>query len=225
MINKEVIYNYDVFISYRHLDDEWAKWLLESLETWKVPKELVKKGFPERIGRVFRDEEELSSSSNLTKSIEKALIQSKYLVVICSKETPKSKWVEAEIKIFKELGRSDRIIVMLIDGEPSESISEELRYIDIDKKIPLNPIIADVRDKENQKETKQKALLQILSCVLACDFKDLIEKEKIREKIILINKITILLCFLIIIIFSIVLIWKHNKVKLSYYKLAEGQSK
>ena len=217
MINKEVIYNYDVFISYRHLDDEWSKWLLESLETWKVPKELVKKGFPERIGRVFRDEEELSSSSNLTKSIEKALIQSKYLVVICSKETPKSKWVEAEIKIFKELGRSDRIIVMLIDGEPSESISEELRYIDIDKKIPLNPIIADVRDKENQKETKQKALLQILSCVLACDFKDLIEKEKIREKIILINKITILLCFLIIIIFSIVLIWKHNKVKLSYY--------
>ena len=118
MINKEVIYNYDVFISYRHLDDEWSKWLLESLETWKVPKELVKKGFPKRIGRVFRDEEELSSSSNLTKSIEKALIQSKYLVVICSKETPKSKWVEAEIKIFKELGRSDRIIVMLIDGEP-----------------------------------------------------------------------------------------------------------
>ena len=114
MINKEVIYNYDVFISYRHLDDEWSKWLLESLETWKVPKELVKKGFPERIGRVFRDEEELSSSSNLTKSIEKALIQSKYLVVICSKETPKSKWVEAEIKIFKGCFYFNKIIILKV---------------------------------------------------------------------------------------------------------------
>ena len=47
MINQEAIYTYDVFISYRHLDNDekWAKWLLDSLETWKVPKELVKKAF------------------------------------------------------------------------------------------------------------------------------------------------------------------------------------
>ncbi|MEI0558793.1 toll/interleukin-1 receptor domain-containing protein, partial [Brachyspira intermedia] len=118
MSDKEIIYNYDVFISYRHLEEDkkWAKWLLESLETWRVPKELVKKGFPKRIGRVFRDEEELPSSSDLNKSIEEALMHSKYLVVICSKNTPESIWVEREIKIFKELGRFDRIIALLIDG-------------------------------------------------------------------------------------------------------------
>ena len=154
MTDREIIYNYDVFISYRHLssDKKWAKWLLESLETWRAPKELIKKGFPKRIGRVFRDEEELSTSSNLSKSIEKALIHSKYLVVICSKDTAQSVWVEREIKIFKELGRFDRIIVLLIDGEPNESFNRELTFIEENGVIKeTEPFYTDVRNNTFKK--------------------------------------------------------------------------
>ncbi len=52
---------YDVFISYRHTerDRAWAKWLLEALETYRVPKTLQQRGFPARIGKAFRDEDEL----------------------------------------------------------------------------------------------------------------------------------------------------------------------
>ena len=40
-------FRYDAFISYRHkeLDRRWAQWLLEALETYKVPRTLVKQGF------------------------------------------------------------------------------------------------------------------------------------------------------------------------------------
>src|SRR5206468_7766740 len=88
-------YQYAAFISYRHapLDRAWAKRLHAALETYRVPARLRKEhGLPARIGRVFRDEEELSASSDLSRSIEAALLQSRYLIVVCSPRTPQSEW-------------------------------------------------------------------------------------------------------------------------------------
>ena len=64
-------FRYDVFISYRHTpgDRKWAGWLLESLETYKVPTELVSQGARSGIDRVFRDEDELPSSADLGENI------------------------------------------------------------------------------------------------------------------------------------------------------------
>lgn len=222
MTDREIIYNYDVFISYRHLssDKKWAKWLLESLETWRAPKELIKKGFPQRIGRVFRDEEELSTSSNLSKSIEKALIHSKYLVVICSKDTAQSVWVEREIKIFKELGRFDRIIVLLINGEPNKSFNRELTFIEENGIIKeTEPFYADVRNNtfKKDKEIKQTALIKILSCILSCGFDYLMNIEKSRYKKRVRNIILALLSLFIILSSASFFIWDYNRTKIEYY--------
>ena len=67
MSEQGTAFRYDAFISYRHkdLDRTWAKWLLESLETYRVPKALVKQGFSPRIQRIFRDEDELPTSADL----------------------------------------------------------------------------------------------------------------------------------------------------------------
>src|SRR4051812_4538804 len=86
-------YQYAAFISYRHapLDRAWAKRLHAALETYRVPPRLcAAHGLPARIGRVFRDGEELSASSDLSRSIEAALLQSRYLIVVCSPRTPGS---------------------------------------------------------------------------------------------------------------------------------------
>ncbi len=50
-------YKYSAFISYRHesQDRKWAEWLVDALETYRVPKELQKAGYPARLGKVFRD--------------------------------------------------------------------------------------------------------------------------------------------------------------------------
>ena len=63
-------YKYQAFISYSHKDEKWASWLHKALETFKIPKYLVGEStsvgiVPQRIGKVFRDREELSSSHSL----------------------------------------------------------------------------------------------------------------------------------------------------------------
>ena len=124
-------FRYDAFISYRHTpqDRQWAQWLLESLETYKVPKSLVKQGFAPRIQRIFRDEDELPTSADLGENIRLALEASTYLIVICSKDTPESQWVNQEVQTFRDWGRHDRILALLVDGEPGESFPEVLGQI------------------------------------------------------------------------------------------------
>src|SRR3954466_13140747 len=92
---------YAAFISYRHVepDRRWAKWLHAALETYRVPARLVRdKGVPPRVGRVFRDEDELPASDNLNTEIESALSQSGHLIVVCSPRTPESRWVNREVE-------------------------------------------------------------------------------------------------------------------------------
>src|SRR5882724_7860007 len=122
-------YRYDAFISYRHVepDRRWAKWLHKSLETYRVPSRLVReRGVRPRIERVFRDEEELPASADLSKEIDRALEQSRFLIVICSPRTPASRWVNKEVQRFREMGRHDRILALLIEGDPRESFPRAL---------------------------------------------------------------------------------------------------
>ncbi|RYE59654.1 MAG: toll/interleukin-1 receptor domain-containing protein [Sphingobacteriales bacterium] len=173
-------FDYDIFISYRHLpnDTRWARWLLNALETFRVPKALIAKGYPPKVNKVFRDQDELPTSSDLSASIEKALAKSKYLVVICSPDTPKSLWVTKEIEYFHSIGRGDNIIALLIEGEPSESFPSALTLHGIKE-----PLAADVRLDESiaTKTQKEEALFRIVACVIGCSFDELKNRGKQRE--------------------------------------------
>jgi len=51
----------------------------------------------QRLGKCFRDEDELAASSSLPESITNALSKSRCLIVICSEDTAESQWVHCEI--------------------------------------------------------------------------------------------------------------------------------
>src|SRR5580692_293954 len=123
-------YRYRAFISYRHVerDRRWARWLIEKLETFRTPKTLVRAGAPLQIGHLFRDDDEIPASSDLSHQIEDALKASQFLIVVCSRDTPKSQWVGREIEFFRKLGRADRILALLTDGEPEEAFPRELLH-------------------------------------------------------------------------------------------------
>ena len=126
---------YDAFISYRHTepDKSIAEKLHKMLETYRVPSKIAKKIGKKKINRVFRDREELPTSSNLASSIEEALINSEYLIVICSPRTPQSKWVLKEIETFSKLHGHDKILALLVEGEPIESFPSN--YVLLVKKL------------------------------------------------------------------------------------------
>lgn len=79
--------HYAAFISYRHVepDRKRAIWLHAAIENYRVPKRLNRElSLPRRLGRVFRDEDELAASPHLNADIEQALKQSRYLIIVCS---------------------------------------------------------------------------------------------------------------------------------------------
>src|SRR3989442_2967271 len=116
-------YKYWAFISYSHQDEEWAKWLHKSLETYRVPRKLVGRAaghgeIPKKLFPVFRDRDELPGASDLGGRVKDCLSQSRSLIVICSPKSAVSKWVNEEIKTYKTLGREDRVLCLIVDGEP-----------------------------------------------------------------------------------------------------------
>jgi len=183
---------YDAFISYRqvHPDRAWAIWLHNALETYRVPPKLVQeRGIRTRLRRVFRDEDELPASANLSREIDAALRGSRFLIVVCSPRTPESHWVNEEVNRFRELGRHDRILALLIEGEPRtafpRSLCEIRRHLVVGETGmdgSVEPLAADVRPSETDGERyrKRMAKLRLLATILGCRFDDLRQREQER---------------------------------------------
>ncbi|MGI6083998.1 MAG: TIR domain-containing protein [Acetivibrionales bacterium] len=129
MVPKEQNNNmfYDVFLSYRHKprDNRICKKTHTLLETFKPPRRYKSAD----IKRVFRDDAELPAAGILSDTIAEALKSSRVLLVICSKDTPESQWVDKEIRTFIEYGLSDKIFALLIDDDPNECFPPSLKLV------------------------------------------------------------------------------------------------
>ena len=111
------------FVSYAREDERWAASVHRSIERYRVPKPLVGRPaagspIPSSLRPVFRDRDELSSSSDLGKRLDDALRASRFLIVVCSPRAARSQSVNEEILRFKKLGREDRILCLIVDGDP-----------------------------------------------------------------------------------------------------------
>ena len=175
---------YDAFISYRHcdLDMEIAKKVHSGLETYKIPSAVRNNTGKKKMGRVFRDQEELPIGSDLDDNISGALKESEYLIVICSPRTPESYWVCKEIDSFIQLHDRNHILAVLIEGEPDESFPPQL--LTDDSGNPVEPLAADVRGRDRKERNKKfkTEILRLTAPVIGCTYDDL--KQRHRERII-----------------------------------------
>lgn len=190
-------FRYAAFISYRHkrIDRRWAIWLESALENYRVPKRIQKeRRAPDKVGRCFRDEDELASSSNLRRDILRALDESRFLIVICSPRTPESNWINAEVQRFRDTGRDDRILALLVEGEPRQSFppalleirrniadGQQIRHEAIEE---VEPLAADVRPNgmDRRSYLRHMASLRLLAPLLGVRFDDLRRREQERRR-------------------------------------------
>jgi tetratricopeptide (TPR) repeat protein len=191
-------YKYRAFISYSHADEEWAKWLHKSLETYRMPKRLVGRetafgAVPDRIAPVFRDRDELATATNLGDILTRALQDSACQLVICSRRSAKSRWVNEEIKTFKRLGKAHRIFALIVDGEPGSSARPEtaddecfppalIYKMGADGELtsePTEPIAADVRPG---KDSKLDGKLKIIAGMFDVGLDELKQREAHRRQ-------------------------------------------
>lgn len=188
-------YQYDAFISYRHTDPDkkWAKWLHKELESFRTPNDLVAKGYPRKLEKVFRDEEEFAAASRLSAAIVDALSKSRFLIVVCSPRLAQSAWVKAEIEYFIEKGWGDRVLLLLVEGSPAESFPQAFqdqtkitvyRQSTLDSRSSIEPLAADVRnlERENLRQVRRRAKLKILARLLGCKFDDLQRRDQLRRR-------------------------------------------
>lgn len=166
---------YKAFISYSHADASQAQRLHRKLENFRPP-DTQRKKWPLRP--IFLDRSELSSSPDLSESIEKALHASNALIVICSPAAAASRWVNEEILFYKRLGRSS-IFPIVVDGEPgAECFPEALRFqLDADGALsskPAEPLAADARKGRDGSD----AILKVAAGLLDVPF----DRLKLRQQ-------------------------------------------
>lgn len=193
----EQSYQYDAFISYRHLtpDKPIAEQLQKLLETYTPPKGFEKGADASKL-RIFRDETELPTSSDLGNDIKTALEQSRFLIVVCSRCFQNSKWCMQELEYFKSLhnGNNDNILTLWVGD-----INERPRFPDTlrfkDKKV-LNPDGTEFLEPEEIEplaanvgaESKKQAIkklktefLRLAAPLLSCSYDDLFMREQRRQ--------------------------------------------
>ena len=180
-------YQYTAFISYRHMppDEAVAKKLHSLIENFSIPSDIKKSAGRKKMGRVFRDSEELPLSTDLGGDIRAALDNSEWLIAVCSPRYPESRWCMTELDYFISLGKRDHILAILVDGDPAESFPLQLRTITVDgRTVEIEPLAGDVRAESLSGSLKKLSneKLRLLAPMLGVHFDDLRQRARRRKR-------------------------------------------
>jgi hypothetical protein len=140
---------------------------------------------------IFRDRAELPAASSLDQEVRQALSQSDVLLVLCSPAARNSRWVDAEIELFRSLHPDRPVIAALLEGEPEESFPASLVGPDA-KGVTHEPIAADFRaDHDGPK----LARLKIVAGLTGIALDQIIQRDAQRQlrRVIAITLLTVLL--------------------------------
>lgn len=188
-------FHYWAFISYSQRDAAWAARLHDFLERYRLPRSLIgrqAKGqhIPSRLMPIFRDRDELAGSPDLSKSLQQSLAASASLVVICSRHAAASTWVNEEVRTYKTLGHSERVLAMIVpeEGRPTEldvrplfpkALLHNVKPDGTISEREIEPMAADVR---SGKDSWNDACLKIVAGILGIRFDDLRRRDLKRRR-------------------------------------------
>lgn len=185
-------FKYCAFLSYSHRDRKFGEWLHTRIESWAVPKDLAGRptangAVPASLRPVFRDRDDLAASHSLQTRIAEALAASRHLIVVCSPNSAKSPYVNEEIRQFKALHGSERVLAIIAGGEPghpeNECFPEALRFAVgpqgqiTDKRE--EPIAADAREVGDGDEM---AALKVIAGLLGVGLDEVRKREAMAQR-------------------------------------------
>ncbi len=189
---------YCAFLSYSHADEKTADWLHEALERFRTPSSLAGRltddgAIPRRLTPIFRDRHELPASDNLAAGIRDALDSSRFLIVLCSPAAAASRWVNAEIDMFKRHRPDGCVLAAIVAGEPfasdipgreaEECMPPALRQKYDRRGRPTTgraePLAADLRDGG---DGKRLGLLKLVAGMLGVGLDELVQRETQRRQ-------------------------------------------
>lgn len=190
-------YAYRAFMSYSHRDQAIAQKLHRAVESYAIPAKLVGKTtalgkVPRRLRPIFRDREELPASGDLSAELTVALRQSQFLIVVCSPAAAQSRWVNEEILQFKRAHGENRVLGVVVDGEPhasaipgrehDECFPHALRFrMGADGRLsdlPAEPIAADLR---REHDGRRLAVQKLVAGLTGLKLDEIVRRESQRR--------------------------------------------
>ena len=188
---KPATLKYRAFISYSHVDSNWAKWLHRALEGFVIDKDIVGREtpigtIPEALRPVFRDRDDFTAGHTLSEQTLAALNASAALIVICSPAACKSQYVNEEITLFKSRHPDRPVIPLIVGGTPwtgeNECFPPALKFrFDARGRITkkrIDIIAADLRDSCDGKEL---AVAKVIASLLGLSADDVYRRAD-RER-------------------------------------------
>ena len=178
------------FISYSQKDKAHTRRLHKALEAYRIPRGINVTGIDpktRRIGRFFRDDDEMGAVSHLGDALRGAIADSENLIVVCSPEAAQSKWVNEEVLHFKRTGRAENIFAVIVNGMPNtgdpetECFPPALRFHVDDAgnltDVPVEPLGLDLR-----KEPSASLRARLVAGLLRLNFDDLWRRDRRRAR-------------------------------------------
>lgn len=122
---------YRTFLTYSRQDKAAAGKLYGKLQSYRTPETLRGRDTahgpaPASLHPIFRDQEENPASASLSNHAQSALMEATDLIVLCSPNAARSRWISQEIAYFQHLGKGARIHAALLEGEPEEALPPSL---------------------------------------------------------------------------------------------------
>lgn len=181
------------FISYSHADKAYADWLHRALEAYRLPSRLVGEqtavgAVPARLTPIFRDRDELPAAGDLSTELLTALAQSRFLIVIASPSAAQSRWVNEEVRHFKQVHGDGRVLVLIVDGNPASGDETECFPLSVRRRVndggditdqPVEPIAADLRPGG---DGKRLAKLKLVAGLTGLALDKLVQREQARRQ-------------------------------------------
>ncbi|HCF24559.1 MAG TPA: hypothetical protein DER67_03290, partial [Novosphingobium sp.] len=185
-------FRYKAFVSYSWADAEWGNWLLHAIETYRTPRAMVGKDgahgpVPERLHPLFKDREEEAAGASIGAAVEAALRASEFLIVVCSPRSAQSQWVNHEVAWFKTHRDPDKILALIVDGEPGggelECFPKALTHAVLpDLTVTDTPVDAPLAaDARITGDGKRGARLKIAAAMLGVGLGELINRDERRR--------------------------------------------
>jgi predicted oxidoreductase (fatty acid repression mutant protein) len=153
-------------------------------------------------------------------NIKDALVRSRSLIVLCSPAAATSRWVNEEVLTFKQLGGEDRILAIIVAGEPNASdgksgVSPEAECFPPALQFALGPdgqltqekiepIAADVRPGM---DGWANAKLKLVAGLLDLNFDTLRQRTKIRR----LRRLCCTAAAVMIVIAGVAVLWYHEQ--------------
>lgn len=171
---------YKAFISYSHCDTAVAVRLHRRLEGYRLPPRLVgtetaRGAVPGRLTPIFRDIDELPAADDLSTEIKAALADSAALIVLCSPDAKKSRWVNREIELFRDMHPDRPILSALVRGEPQDAFPPALFTPGPDG-TPREPIASDLRGDQ-----ERLGRIKLIAGLTGIGVDDLVQRDAQRR--------------------------------------------